>query len=145
MVIRDRQMGINDVLRTYGEWVGKQLEEFLWPGGNRPANHERLEVIPGGCLVECGLLVNEITRLTGDRWFDGMPFNYDPGGLDAASAAIMAMMFVDQMPVSIPWLTGCAQPRTAGCLTPGSPASFRRLVMEMGDTRPPVMKLKDAV
>jgi 1,6-anhydro-N-acetylmuramate kinase len=72
-------------------------------------------------------------------------FGFDPRTPKAAWTAILAAMFVDQMPANLPWLTGAETPRILGRLTPGTPAAWRQLLREMADHHPPAMRLRDAV
>lgn len=63
----------------------------------------------------------------------------------AVVSAILGLMFIDQMPANIPWITGAESQRILGRLTPGRPSVWRQLLMEMADFQPPAMKLSDAV
>ncbi len=140
-IIHKRELGIADVLRTFSHQLAGQVAGFI-----DEANHASpVELVAGGALNSHGLLMNEIRQAASCDWFADTSFNYRPPALDAATTAMFGLMHIDQMPVSVPWLTGCEFPRVAGRLTPGSPASFRRLIMEMGDSQPPVMKLREAV
>ena len=66
-------------------------------------------------------------------------------GMLALSAAILGLMHIDQSPASVPWVTGADSQRILGRLTPGRPANWRQLVLDMADYCPPAMKLRDAV
>jgi 1,6-anhydro-N-acetylmuramate kinase len=72
-------------------------------------------------------------------------FQIDPPSMDATLAAILGLMHVDQLPANIPALTGCQSPRILGRITPGRPANWRKVLLNMADYRPPAMKLRDAV
>jgi 1,6-anhydro-N-acetylmuramate kinase len=63
----------------------------------------------------------------------------------ATIAAMLGFLAIDQMPASLPWLTGCTTPQVLGRITAGRPSNWRQLLVEMADYRPPVMKLNDAV
>lgn len=130
-----------DLLHSHACFVASQLQQFVasGPPGRAP------QLVAAGSLDRHGLLQSEIGRQTGLDWWADPEFNFTPASLDAVAAAVAGLLHVDQMAISIPWLTGCSLPRVAGRLTPGNLASFRRLVMEMGDTQPPLMKLRDAV
>jgi hypothetical protein len=54
-------------------------------------------------------------------------------------------LFVDQMPANVPLLSGASVQRLLGRITPGTPASWRNLLINMTDSHPPTMKLRDAV
>ena len=72
-------------------------------------------------------------------------FGYSKNSLDAVATAFLANAFVDQLPVSIPGLTGNLSPRILGSLTPGSLVNFRNFVLETSKVSPSIMKLRDAV
>lgn len=63
----------------------------------------------------------------------------------ATLAGMQGFLTIDQMPGNLPWLTGCKTPQLLGRITSGRPTSWKQLLVEMADYRPPVMKLKDAV
>ena len=104
-----------------------------------------MHLVPGGKLVANSRLGQSLNQAFEAPWFDGQTMNYDAPHLRATTAAICGLMHVDQMPITIPWISGSEMPRVLGRLTPGSPAHWRRVIMDMGDCRPPVMKLREAV
>lgn len=141
-MIREQRISVGDVLITLAECTANHLRRFIEMCRKQQA---RIELVAGGSLDQQGLITSAIGRIEGIEWTDLHDFNYQSACLDSACAAMMGMMHIDQMPLTIPELTGSSVPRVAGRLTPGNLASFRRLIMEMGDTSPPVMKLRDAV
>jgi hypothetical protein len=140
--IREYGISIGDVLKTLAHGLALQLKGFLEQQKTSPL---RLEFVAAGQLDQHGLLGSEIGNLNEVCWFADRPFNYRPAGLSSATAAMMGLIHIDQMPLGIPGLTGASNARVAGRLTPGNLAGFRRLIMEMGDTSPPAMRLRDAV
>lgn len=70
---------------------------------------------------------------------------YQDQSLDAVATAFLANAFVDQLPVSLPFLTGNQNPRVLGSMTPGSLVNFRRFVLETSKVTPAIMKLRDAI
>jgi hypothetical protein len=68
-------------------------------------------------------------------------------GVDAevVATALLGALFVDQMPANVPLLSGASVQRLLGRITPGTPASWRNLLINMTDSHPPTMKLRDAV
>jgi 1,6-anhydro-N-acetylmuramate kinase len=72
-------------------------------------------------------------------------FGFTVDSVRAAGVALLANSFIDQLPMSIPELTGNPCPRVLGCLTPGSIVNFRRFVLETSKVTPTVMKLRDAI
>jgi hypothetical protein len=65
--------------------------------------------------------------------------------LSAASAAVLAMLHIDQTPANLPHLTGASAPRVLGRLTPGSAKSWNRLLRDLAFSRPLVTPLRAAV
>jgi hypothetical protein len=70
---------------------------------------------------------------------------FAPEFFSAMLVAALGAMHIDQMPASLPWLTGAQTPRILGRLTPGPPHQWRTLVREMADYHPPAMRLREAV
>lgn len=65
--------------------------------------------------------------------------------LDSVATAFLANAFVDQLPISLPGLTGNQNPRVLGTLTPGSLVNFRNYVLQASKVTPSIMKLRDAI
>lgn len=64
---------------------------------------------------------------------------------EVVATALLGALFVDQMPANVPLLSGATVQRLLGRITPGTPASWRNLLINMTDSHPPTMKLRDAV
>ena len=112
--------------------------------------------LPIGKVSICGngafstLVLTELTnRLqnTSSRLLSGLSIDSldEPAALYAVLAGMLGFLFIDQMPSSLPWVTGCNTPRILGRLTKGRPASWKQLLVEMADYRPPAMKLREAI
>jgi len=69
----------------------------------------------------------------------------DEDSISATIAGLLGILHIDQMQGNLPWLTGAADQRVLGRLTPGTPSNWRQLVREMSDFSPPAMKLRDAI
>jgi anhydro-N-acetylmuramic acid kinase len=65
--------------------------------------------------------------------------------LEAAAAALLGVLAVDQAPANCPTATGASVPRVLGRITPGSPNKWQRLLREMADSRPATMPLRSAM
>ena len=65
--------------------------------------------------------------------------------VDAVATAFLANAFIDQLPASLPDLTGNPNPRVLGSLTPGSMVNLRNLTLEISKVTPSIMKLRDAI
>lgn len=64
---------------------------------------------------------------------------------DAASAAVLALLHLDQVPANPPAVTGADLCRVLGRLTPGSPQNWQRLLNELTGTTPAVRPLRSAL
>ena len=103
-------------------------------------------LILSGPGAHCGLYVRALgerlpelhTRTLGD-------LNMSEEALPAATAAVLAMLFVDQAPAAQPTTTGAETPRLLGRLTPGSPSRWQRLLGEIAENRPATLPLRYAV
>jgi anhydro-N-acetylmuramic acid kinase len=143
-LVRGNRIARADVDATFRQFAASQLGEFLIRCKTPAAR--RIELVWGGDHAMSESLFAGIGEESDAvSWNGAEAVQYDPRSLGSASASVLGLMHIDQMPATLPWLTGARQPRILGRLTPGNPANFRRLVMEMGDSRPPVMKLRDAV
>ena len=140
-IIRNERLSVGDALATLSSHVTIAIKRFL---AKRSARSNCRLVMAGG-LSRHGLLLSEINQVIGMPWLDASEINYSAGFSRSATGAMMGLMHIDQMPVTIPWISGCETPRVLGRLTPGNPGNWRRVIMEMGDCRPPVMKLCEAV
>lgn len=65
--------------------------------------------------------------------------------LEPASVALLALLYLDQVPASRPEVTGAEMCRVLGRLTPGSPQSWQRLAAELGESRPAIRPLRSAL
>lgn len=72
-------------------------------------------------------------------------FGFSSGSIDAAATAFLGNSFIDQLPASIPGITGNGNPRVLGSLTPGSLVNFRQCILEASKVSPSIMKLRDAI
>ncbi len=86
-------------------------------------------------------LAGDFPTATVEEWFahpDGSP-------LAGRMAAILGLLYVDQLPQNVPGLTGASGLRILGRLTPGKPFSWRNLLTAMADSQSAPMRLRDAV
>jgi len=65
--------------------------------------------------------------------------------LAPASAALLALFHLDQVPGNISSVTGAQIPRVLGRLTPGSPQNWQRLVNQMAGAQPTLRPLRSAL
>ncbi len=92
-----------------------------------------------------GCMVNLLDEIVPGVDIESHSSGVEGEGLACLSAAILGLMHIDQLPANLPWVTGADYQRILGGLTPGRPANWRQLVLDMADYCPPAMKLRDAV
>ncbi|MGI9519563.1 MAG: anhydro-N-acetylmuramic acid kinase [Pirellulaceae bacterium] len=140
-VIQQDKLSLSDALKSFASYVAQGIRKFL----ERRSSRSNLQLVCGGDLANHGLLLSEINMVIERPWLDPAEINFQPEFLRSSTAAIAGLMHIDQMPLTIPWMTGSEMPRVLGRLTAGSPGNWRRVIMEMGDSRPPVMTLREAI
>ena len=72
-------------------------------------------------------------------------FDFAENHLSVLLAGLKGLMYIDQLPISIPWVTGAAKPKILGRITPGNISNWRSVVKEMAEYRPPAMKLRESL
>ncbi|MDG2468337.1 MAG: anhydro-N-acetylmuramic acid kinase [Pirellulaceae bacterium] len=115
---------VNDLVRQYVESSKEPVHRIIDGSSGQTVQENSLEGIQVSTLDDFGFTVDSVR---------------------AAGVALLANSFIDQLPMSIPELTGNPCPRVLGCLTPGSIVNFRRFVLETSKVTPTVMKLRDAI
>lgn len=66
--------------------------------------------------------------------------------LGPVSSAILALLYLDQVPANLPLSTGAEVARVLGRLTPGSPQSWQRLLHELTGVSPTILRpLRSAI
>lgn len=139
--LKDDLAGVGDVLRTGIRWI---VDHCL----NQIPDKE---LKTGQLFVTCPALfqascMNQITQLLeGNQVKTACLPGINQGDLAPVVAALLGLFHIDQMPASVPWLTGAHCQRILGRLTPGRPSNWRQLVRVMADFKPAPMKLKDAI
>ncbi len=63
----------------------------------------------------------------------------------AAAIAVLAMLYLDQVPANSPAITGAETPRLLGRLTPGSPQNWQRLLHAATGNWPAIRPLRSAI
>ena len=79
------------------------------------------------------------------RILDEVAVGISAEALPAASAALLAMLHLDQVPANLPLLTGATAPRVLGRLTPGNAHAWNRLLRDLAFARPLITPLRAAV
>ncbi|MDR0521204.1 MAG: anhydro-N-acetylmuramic acid kinase [Planctomycetaceae bacterium] len=102
-------------------------------------------LVQGGCRQH-GLLMNALSSHLGKRTIVpssqlGIPVET----FDAICTAVLAVLATDQVPGSLPHLTGSEAAKTLGRFTPGTISNWHRLLSEMSGTKPANRPLRSAM
>ncbi len=131
----ERMQRANEIARDLAQWLNasvgaSSLEFILAVESNRDMSLWTSSLLQTFPQASCRILEE---------------FGFDPRSVQAAWVALLGILFIDQLPASLPWLTGAEMPRILGRVTPGSPVAWRQLLREMADHHPPAMRLREAV
>ena len=86
------------------------------------------EIVVTGGGQHNGMLLHEIGRLTKVPLLRPDELGHPTDSLDAATAALLALLHLDQVPANPTSITKAATPRLLGRLTGGSPRSWQLLL-----------------
>ena len=117
---------VRDLLCTATHFIAEAVARAV--GTWLPAKPPLGEILLSGGGVRNGFLLGEIARR-----LPGLPHRRatdDASGgdaLEAAAAAVLALMFVDQVPSNLPSVTGAGSSKVLGRLTAGSRRNTDRL------------------
>ncbi len=140
----DAGWSVRDLLCTATHFVAESVAQAVARDLPDDALIDQLVVTGGG--QQNGMLLRELGTL-----FPKVPvvrtadLGIDSEALAPACAAILAFFHIDQVPANLPEVTGSEVARVLGCLTPGSPQSWQRLLSTIHGTRPMVRPLRSAI
>lgn len=104
-----------------------------------------VEVVLCGPGRRNGLLLQQLARqLPETKLLSESEAGLPAGALEPAAIALLAQLYLEQLPGNLPAVTGAQVPRVLGRLTPGSPPNWLRLVREMAKHQP-VVTLRTAM
>jgi len=147
------KLSLADVLKTAMDFIGQLCLDQIHKGGRglvyhgpQPASSNVCQIyVLGDTDVADPLIQYMCQSYPAEKIFTQTPEAVDGENVRGLIAALLGILHVDQMQANIPSITGAAQQRILGKLTPGSPSNWRQLVRDMSDFRPPAMKLRDAI
>jgi anhydro-N-acetylmuramic acid kinase len=133
---------VRDILCTATHFIAETIARTLHslPGG---AQIDEIVVTGGG--QQNGMLLHEIARLVEPPLVRLDELGFPIGSLDAAAAAILAMLHLDQVPANPTSITKAATPRLLGRLTGGSPQSWQLLLESCAGGSSLIRPLRTAV
>jgi anhydro-N-acetylmuramic acid kinase len=135
---------VRDLLCTATHFVAESVAQAAARDLPDDVPIEQMVVTGGG--QQNGMLLRELGIL-----FPGVPIvrtadlGIEGDVLAPACTAVLALFHVDQVPGSLPEVTGAEVARVLGRLTPGSPQSWQRLLSTMHGSRPVVRPLRSAI
>jgi anhydro-N-acetylmuramic acid kinase len=127
----DEDVTLADCLTTATQWMAEAIARAI----HRlvPETDPRPEVFVSGGGTHNGFLISQLqSRLPRDPLVMLAEREMDQRTVDAASAAMLAILCLDQTPASLTQCTGCEVSRILGQLTPGSPWHWHRLLKQCG-------------
>ena len=151
--VDSKKLSVADVLKTAIDFTVGSCFEQMRRGGNglayygpQPVSSNIGQVYLFGDAEILGPCLDYINQSFPPKMIcTQTPEAVDGENVRGLVAALLGILHVDQMQANIPSITGAAQQRILGKLTPGSPSNWRQLVRDMSDFRPPAMKLRDAI
>jgi 1,6-anhydro-N-acetylmuramate kinase len=102
-------------------------------------------IVDGPASLIAGAVDELAAMLPGAACIATTDLGIPPCALRPAGGALLGLLHLDQVPANSTAITGVRTPRVLGRLTPGSLASWHRLVSELAAARPSVISLRSAV
>lgn len=104
------------------------------------------DIILLGELADWPLLQTALKdRLPNMQWLRPNDLGVPNGGFRAITTALLTFLYLDQVPASLPLVTGADVSRVLGELAPGSPGSWQRLLEEFSGTKATIRPLRSAL
>lgn len=111
-----------------------------------PQDDRVARIVLAGGGQHNGMLLREIgARLPGVPLTRSAELGVEAEAMDAACAAVLGLMFLDQVPANLPAVTGADVPRVLGRITPGSAQSWQRLLQRLTGSQSVVRPLRSAI
>jgi len=140
----ERDWAVRDLLCTATHFIAQIIATAILRQLPRMPVVEEILVVGGG--RHNGLLLRELEeRLPEVALVRPSQFGPAASALEPASAAVLALLHLDQTPANHMAITGAHAPRVLGRLTPGSPQRWSRLVRQLADALPSAVPLRSAV
>ena len=105
-----------------------------------------VEILLMGSARQHGMLPNLISSALQHRPLTSITqLGFPSETFDSLCVALLTLMSVDQIPSSLPHLSGADAAKPLGRLTPGSAAHWQHLLQSMAQTKPAVRTLRSAM
>jgi len=140
----EHEWSVRDMLCSATHFIAKSIAKVLEKRLPEDATAEEVIVTGGG--QQNGMLLREIdSQLGGTKILVVNELGIQDDSLGVASIAILANLYLDQVPINSAAITGADVPRVLGRLTPGSSQNWQRLLHQMAGNRPAARSLRSAI
>jgi anhydro-N-acetylmuramic acid kinase len=139
----DRGWSVRDLLCSATHFVAETIAAAFRKRLPEDAAISQIVVTGGG--QHNGLLLGEIGRLTEVPPVRTSELGIPNEAMGPASIAVLALLYLDQVPANPTAVTGAEVPRLLGRITPGSPQSWQRLLHSAAGSSPAVRPLRSAL
>lgn len=135
---------VRDLLCTANHFIAETVARTI--RSRLPEGPNVDQVILAGGGQQNGMLLREIAqRLPGSPLLRMPELGLPTEAPEAAAAALLAALHIDQVPSNHMAISGTELPRVLGNLTPGAPRAWQRLLERMASVRPAVRSLRSAL
>lgn len=135
---------ISDVLCTATHWIAERIVHAI--RHEMPRSQPVGQLILSGPVREHPLLVHHLAQELPELEISAIDhFGVPSDAWQAAAAALLGMLHVDQVPANSADLTNADTPRVLGRITPGPPGNWHHVLADMAHTLPEKMTLRSAI
>ena len=139
----DSGWSVRDLLCSATHFIAETVALALRRRLPEDAQIDEIVVTGGG--QQNGMLLREIGRTTQVPLVRTGELNVPGEALGPATIAVLALLYLDQVPANQTAITGTEVPRLLGRLTPGSPQSWQRLLQTTAGSSPAPRPLRSAL
>lgn len=135
---------VDDLLCTMIQKLAERIVSAL--KNDLPRSQPVGQLILGGRGQRHALLIHQIQQQLPELEILALDdFSLPTESWQAAAAALLAQLHVDQIPATTSSLTGTESPRILGRVTPGVPSNWHRVLTDMALTLPDKIPLRNAI
>ena len=139
----DSDWSVRDLLCTATHFVAETVSLALRRRVPEDARIDEIVITGGG--QHNGLLLREIARLAEVPLVRIGELSVPSEAVGPASIALLALLYLDQVPANQTAITKAGVPRLLGRLTPGSPQNWQRLLAVSAGSSPAMRPLRSAM
>ncbi len=140
----ERGWSVRDLLCSATHFLAETVVATFQRRLPQDAGPRRIVLTGGG--QHNGMLLREIAcRLPGVGMAAVGELGLESDAVDAAAVAVLGTMLLDQVPASLPAVTGTDVPRVLGRITPGSAPNWQRLLKTLTGAESVVRPLRSAI